>query len=216
MPVSPDRLVELLVGLIAASGAIGAAPRLRVAVDGPPAAAPASLADALVEPLRSRGRPVARVSADSFLRPASLRLEHGRTDADSYRSGWLDVSALQREVLGPFGSRGRFLPSLWDAARDRATRLAPRESPPGAVLIVDGTFLLDRRLAFDVTVHLHLNPDALARRTPADLRWTLPAFDGYDGAGADVVVALSDPAHPAVTVRAGDRSAGSRPYRRAD
>ncbi|MFD5826634.1 uridine kinase, partial [Lentzea sp. NPDC060358] len=51
--------------------------RVRVLVDGAPAAEPGRLADAAVEPLRALGRAVQRVSMEDFLRPASVRLEHG-------------------------------------------------------------------------------------------------------------------------------------------
>ncbi len=222
VPVAPARLADLIANLIdnlidnlherviAGSLVDSLAPsrhgRLRVAVDGSPAAHPGRLADSLVDPLRALGRPAARVSGGDFLRPASVRLENGRTDPDSYRSGWLDAGALQREVLAPFaaGGRagGRFLPTRWDDQRDRATRATPVEAPAGTVLLVDGTFLLDRNLDFDLTVHLSLSVGTLGRRLPEALRWTLPAYAGYDGSErADVVVRLDDVAHPAVLVR---------------
>lgn len=106
----------------------------RVAVDGAPAAGTAELAGALAAELPARGRPVLRVSAAGFWRPASLRLEYGHQDADAYYQLWLDTGALRREVLdpppepsawevppGPRGS-GRALPSLRDPVTDRSTR----------------------------------------------------------------------------------------------
>jgi len=178
-----------------------------VALDGADAADPAGLADALIDPLRLRGRPALRVSTRWYWRPASVRLEHGHQDPDAYYDDWLDAAAVRREVLdrlGP-GGDGRYLPTLWDAARDRATRAAYAVAPPGAVLLLDGPLLLGRGLPFELTVHLRLSPDALARRTPADLLWTLPAFARYEqevrpGEAADVVVRLDDPRHPAVQV----------------
>lgn len=130
-----------------------------------------------------------RWRAGDFLRPASVRLEHGKRDPQAYRSGWLDVAALQREVLEPFRTSGRYLPSLWDEARDRATRATAVDTPAGAVLLVDGTLLLDKGLRFDLTVHLSLTRAALVRQTSAHLQWTLPAYEGYPGAARpDVVV----------------------------
>jgi hypothetical protein len=201
-PISPQRLVAELAERIAA-----AAPDswLRVAVDGAVAAAPQVLADALVDPVRVYGRAVLRVDAADFLRPASVRLEFGRTDPHSYYDGWLDETGLRREVLDPLapGGSGRVLPSLWDAARDRATRAPYVELPPGGVLLVSGPLLLGGQLPFDLTVHLAMSPAALHRRTPPELRWTLPAHARYaaevDPAGfADVVVRLDDPGHPAL------------------
>src|SRR5690349_3547810 len=95
-PVSPDVLVTELADLIDSRPGT---PWLRVAVDGPPPAGPDALADALVDPLRVRGRPVQRVRAADFLRPASVRLERGRTNPDAYYEDWLDVRGLTREVL---------------------------------------------------------------------------------------------------------------------
>lgn len=205
-PISPERLVEELADRIVA---LPGTPWVRVAVDGAPAAGPTELADALAEPLRLRGRPVLRVSADDFLRPASLRLEYGHEDPDSYYDGWLDTGALLREVLAPLdpGGSGRVLPSLWDAAADRATRASYAQLPPGAVLLLDGPLLLGRWLPFELTVHLALTDGALARRTPAGLRWTLPAFARYQeevepAQAADVVVRADDPRHPALVERA--------------
>ncbi|HEV7898969.1 MAG TPA: uridine kinase, partial [Planosporangium sp.] len=57
-PVSPDVLVEELADLVAGAPCD---PWPRVAVDGAPPAGPHELADALVGPLRVRGRPVQRV-----------------------------------------------------------------------------------------------------------------------------------------------------------
>jgi hypothetical protein len=203
-PVTWPVLVDLLVDRVLATPAEAA---VRVAVDGADAARPGALADALVEPLRARGRPVVRVPAAGFLRAASLRLERGRTDPEAYYEVWLDDGALAREVLDPAGpgGSGRVLPSLRDPGIDRATRAAYVDLPPAAVVVVDGPLLLGRWLPFDLTVHLAMSARALARRTPEQMRWTLPAFERYDEEvrpleSADVVVRVEDPRHPALVV----------------
>jgi hypothetical protein len=96
----------------------------RVAFDGAPAARPGDLARRVSGALRIRGRSSLVVGAEGFLRPASLRFEHGHRDPDSYYDGWLDTGALWREVFGHLepGGDGRVLPDLWDPATDRATR----------------------------------------------------------------------------------------------
>lgn len=201
-PIRPELLVQKLADRLAGERA---GRWLRVAVDGPPAAEPGLLADALVDPLRVRGRPAVRVDAAHFLRPASLRYEQGRTNPDAYYLGWLDEAGLRREVLDPAGptGAGRILPSLWNAETDRATRADYLTLPPTGAVIVSGSLLLGGGLPFDVTIHLVLSPDALARRTPVPVRWTLPAFARYvDEVGpstfADVVVRMDDPRHPAL------------------
>ncbi|WP_328953333.1 uridine kinase [Kitasatospora purpeofusca] len=206
-PISPDRLVELLADRIAALPGAGDR-RLRVAVDGAPAARPGELADALVEPLRLRGLPTLRVPAAGFLRPASVRLEYGKQDADAYHDLWLDDGALLREVLDPLepGGSGRVLPSLRDPVTDRATRAPYTELPPGGVLLLDGALLLGRWLPLELTVHLALSPAALERRTPPEDRWTLPAFARYatetvPAEAADLTVRFDDPRHPALVAQ---------------
>jgi hypothetical protein len=200
--ISPALLLEELADRIAA---LGRGTWVRVALDGAAPARPGRLAQDLVDPLRVRGRAALRVSAGDFLRPASLRLEYGRTDPDVYYDAWLDSRALMREVLGPLepGGSGRVLPALWDAERDRASRCEYTALAPGGVLLLDGTFLLGRGLPFEFAVHLSLSPAALARRTAADAAWTLPAYSRYEAEAqplntADVVVRVDDPRHPAV------------------
>jgi hypothetical protein len=190
---------------------------LRVAVDGPELDAPAghrgvagpgALASRLAELLPARGRPAVVVPAEGFYRPASLRLEHGRTDPDARYSDWLDSGALSREVLdraGPGGS-GEYLPALWDVTRDRAARAAYRPAPAGGVLLVPGSLLQGLGLAFDVVVHLRVSAAARRRRTPADQAWALPAFDRYDAevdpaALADAVVLADHADRPALVLQ---------------
>ncbi len=180
-------------------------PWTRVAVDGAPSAGPDRLADALIEPLQVRGNAALHIAAGGFLRAASLRLERGRTNPDAYYEDWLDLRALTREVLAPLGpdGTGRVLPSLWDAAADRATRAGYVQLPPGGVVIVSGALLLGAGLDFDLAVHLAQSPAALARRVDPSLAWTLPAYDRYADEVtpeliADVVVRVDDPNHPAV------------------
>ncbi|WP_432953838.1 uridine kinase [Micromonospora haikouensis] len=201
-PISPDRLVTELTERLVAADPPG---RLRVAVDGAPAAGPDELAAALVDPLRALGRPVLHVRAADFLRPASVRLEFGRTNPDAYYEGWVDEPGLRREVLDPAGpgGSGRVLPSLWDPRTDRASRAGYVTLPPHGVVLVSGALLLGGGLPVDLAVHLELSPAALARRTDPALRWTLPAFARYaeevaPAGFADVVVRVDDPRHPAL------------------
>lgn len=177
-----------------------------MAVDGPDVADPDRLATDVAALLPALGRRAAVVPAAGFLRPASVRLEHGRTDPDARYTDWLDVSALGREVLdrvGP-GGPGDVLPQLWDVLRDRATRAA--RVPVEGVLLVPGALLQGVGLAFDVVVHLRVSAAARRRRTPADQQWELPAFDRYDDevdpvALADAVVLADHADRPALVLQ---------------
>jgi hypothetical protein len=202
-PVSPQVLLGELAQLL---GGFRVGEWVRVAVDGAPPARPEELADALVDPLRTRGRAVLRVRATDFLRPASLRFEHGRTDPDAFYTDWIDVAGLTREVLQPLepGGSGRILPALWDAERDRATRAAYVDLPAGGVLLLDGALLLGRGLPIDFAVHLWLSPAALARQIAEEDRWTLPAYARYadlvaPAEHADVAVRVDNALHPALS-----------------
>jgi hypothetical protein len=182
-------------------------------VDGPEPARPSALAEDVAARLPALGRPAVVVPADGFYRPASLRLEHGRTDPDARYTDWLDVGALAREVLDPVGPGGSgcYLPVLWDLERDRAARARRRPMPAGGVLLVPGSLLQGVGLAFDVVVHLRVGPAARRRMTPSEQAWELPAFDRYDDevdpvALADAVVLADHPDRPALVL--GGRLAG--------
>ena len=205
--VDPPRLPALLAATLTHAAAAQGGP-LRVAVDGADAAGPLALAGALVDPLRVRGHDAVVIDTRTFWRDASLRLEFGREDLESF-TGWLDDAALRREVLdavrapgGPTGA-ATLLPALRDPVTNRSVRAVRREVSPTTVVLVAGALLLGRGLPFDLTVHLALTPGALARRTEGPWQWTLPAFERYQAQarpveGADVVIRMDDPRHPAI------------------
>ncbi|MCX2183077.1 uridine kinase [Streptomyces sp. SKN60] len=178
--------------------------RLKVGVDGAPAAPGGEFAERVAAVLRLRGRSVLVVATDGFLRPKSLRFEYGKQDPDAYYSGWYDTGALWREVFGPLepGGSGRVLPDLWNPVTDRATRSPAVPLPPGGVLLLHGPFLLGHWYPFDLKLHLRLSPGALARRT--EQAWTLPAFARYESEvgpadTADAVIRADDARRPAWT-----------------
>lgn len=202
-PLTPDALAEAIAGRI---GTL-TTPWVRAAVDGAPPARPGRIADAVAEKLKLNGRPVVRVHAADYLRPASLRYEHGRTDPDVFHEEWLDVNALLREVFDPTepGGTGRVLPALWNADTDRAYRADYVTLAEGGVVLLDGALLLGRPLPLDLTVHLHMSAAALARRTADADRWTLPAYNRYEAEtqprlAADMWARADDPDHPALAL----------------
>ena len=193
---SPAEILTRTAAWLAATPGI-----VRVAVDGPPCFEPDAFAADLVEPLNALGRPAVHLRAESFWHDASLRLETGREDWESYLT-WLDAGALRREVLDAAVAAGTYLPSLRDPASNRSTRAAPRVLDPQTVLLVSGTFLLGLGLPFDRVVHLDSSPAGRARRTPDDAAWTLPAFAAYERdvrpAEQAGVVIRSERRHPVV------------------
>jgi hypothetical protein len=196
-PISLSGLAsELADRLLATTG------RVRVAIDGATAVAPGVLAVAIADRLRVAGRFAVHVSTDDFLLPASQRYEFGRTSPESFYEGWRDGAGLRREVLEA-AVDGRVLPALWRTDIDRSARAAYVDLPPDAVVLVSGEFLLGGGLPFDLEVHLEASDAALARRTPADEHWTLPAYTRYrdevmPAEFAHVVVRMEDPRHPAL------------------
>jgi hypothetical protein len=150
--------------------------RTRIAVDGAPPARPERVAQALVDQLQARGRFAIHIRTKDFLRPASIRYELGREEPDSYYERWVDLAALNREVLS---KPGKVLPTLWNAETDRATRAGYVEVPAGGVIVVSGDLLLGAGLDVEMTVHLQMSGLILSRRTPPELAWTLPAYARY-------------------------------------
>ena len=195
-PTSRAALAEEVVELVAARPG-----RVRLVVDGPAPARPGELAAEVATALRARGRATVVVDAADFLRPASVRLEQGRTDPDALLERWLDDAALRREVLDPAapGGTGRVLPRLWNARTDRAYRDDYTALPADGVVALHGALLLGRGLPSELAVHFRMSPAALTRTLGDDLQWTVPAHARHEErAGADLLVLADHPDRPAV------------------
>lgn len=204
-PVSRQRLADELATELAARHR--RQHPLRVALDAPACADLAPVLTLLADRLREAGHPVAVLPARLFYRDAALRWEHGKTDVESFYTGWLDTAALQREVLLPLAADGSYLPSLRDPDSNRSTRAERLRLPPTGIAVITGELLLGGGLSFDTMVHVSVSRQARRRQTPAELQWTLPAHDRYeievDPAGsADLVIRYDDPLRPALLVRA--------------
>ncbi|MDL9947548.1 hypothetical protein QSJ19_18560 [Gordonia sp. ABSL11-1] len=193
-PISPDGLVDLVAGLAADRPG-----RRIVAVDGADAARPVSLAAAVADRLVASGRAASVVAMADFLRPASLRLEFGHADTESYRTIWFDHAAVRREVVDALRSSGQWLPRLWDPLRDRSFRDAPRAAATDQVLVLAGPMLRGSGLAVDATVALVMSEGALRRRTPDTEQWTIPALleNARDAPPPDIEVRYDHPERPA-------------------
>lgn len=191
LPRTPTTLLDDLLARV-----VSLPPRARVLLDG---IGSRQLADGLLPGLLVAGRPGLQVHAETFWRPAGERFTYGAEDAEHFRTGWLDVGTLTREVLT---AGSRCLPALRDVATDRSVRVAPVDVPEAGVVLVDGLFLVG--LPADLTIHVTLSPGALARRGVPG--WQHEAFATYDeevrpGDVADVLVRAEDPRRPAVRFR---------------
>ncbi|UVF77825.1 nucleoside/nucleotide kinase family protein [Gordonia mangrovi] len=197
-PITPERLVEVCADVAER----GAGTRF-VAVDGADAARPVDLADQVAARLAARGRAASVVAMADFLRPASLRLEYGHTDAESYRTLWFDHDAVQREVIDAIDERNSWLPRLWDADRDRSFRDRPPPAPADQVILLAGPLLLGSGLDVDVTVALVMSAGALRRHTPPAAAWTIAALvaAAEDAPAADIEVRYDHPDRPALCIR---------------
>ncbi|MFE5285559.1 hypothetical protein ACFRAQ_11400 [Nocardia sp. NPDC056611] len=194
--LAPDALLELI------AERAGALPGYAVvAVDGADAAEPLRVASGVADVLRTRGRPAEVISLHDFVRPASVRLEYDRDSEFTYRTGWFDYAAVNREVVKSLRDSGRFLPALWNERTDRSARARIRDAAGSTVLFVAGPMLLGRGLDFDLTVFLRMSEGALRRRTDPEQAFTVDGLVEYQREHTerpDILVAWDHPDRPAV------------------
>jgi type I pantothenate kinase len=144
-------------------------------VAGAVAVGKSTIAAALAEELRARGRRVEVVSTDGFLHPNAVLLERGLLD----RKGFPETYDLDR------------LDRLLDAARDGRTPLEvpvysheqydvvaePQQIDRPDVLVVEGIVALQRRFG-DLAVFIDADPDDIER-------WYVARFQDLVAAAAD-------------------------------
>ncbi|MEU1204506.1 hypothetical protein [Nocardia sp. NPDC005825] len=196
--VSPEALLEVVAERAATVRGFAV-----VAVDGADAAEPLIVARGAADLLRGRGRPAEVVSLHDFVRPASVRLEYDRDSEFTYRTGWFDYAAVNREVLTSLRDNGRYLPALWNEHTDRSARARIREAADGTVLFLAGPMLLGRGLDFDLTVALRMSEGALRRRTDPAQMFTVDGLLEFQRERAetpDLLVAWDHPDRPALRV----------------
>lgn len=146
---------------------------VRVGIDGVDCAGKTVLADELVEPLVSLGRPVIRASIDGFHNPRSIRHRRGRTSHIGYYEDSFNHDAIVSLILCPLGPGGnmRFKPAVFDFRTDSPIEGPWRTANKDAVLVFEGIFLHRQELLphwdfsvfvdadFDVTIHRAVRRD---------------------------------------------------------
>lgn len=141
---------------------------IRVAIDGPDAAGKTRLADELVAPLQSQGRPVIRASIDGFHHPARIRHQRGATSPEGYYHDSFNYQALKESLLAPLGPEGsrQYVSAVFDYRTDSALQVPVQVAAVNAVLLFDGVFLLRSELtgAWDFTIFVEAAFETTAAR----------------------------------------------------
>lgn len=217
MRLRREELIHRLAALVLSRRVL---PALRVGIDGPDAAGKTSLADDLARALLDLEQPVVRIGIDGFHRPAAERHRRGSLSPQGYFLDSFDYEALRSLVLDPLdpAGDGRYRRSVFGFRQDSA-RMAPVElAPRGAVLLLDGVFLLreELRACWELSVFVDVSPTESRRRAvvrDADLfgseavlrdrylRRYLPGQEIYRATAhptdvADVVIDNCEPARP--------------------
>ena len=152
---------ELLAGLSTQILAIPSAHPVRVAIDGVDGAGKTTLADELVRPLRDRGREVIRGSIDGFHNSRAVRYQRGRLSPDGYFRDSFDIDALRSVLLDPLGPDGdrHYRLATFDYRCDEPVDSPSLVAAPGAILLLDGVFLLGPQLRshWDHKIFVHVD-----------------------------------------------------------
>lgn len=186
--------------------------RVAVGVDGADPAHPDALAETITELLRVRGRPAAVVRVVDFITPASLRLERGAHDEESFGTSWYDFAAISREVVDALHTQQRWLPRLWDSVSDRSFRDQRRDAADNQVILIAGPMAVRKDLQLDLGIALRMSAAALRRGLPADDHWTIGALLEHQthSPEPDIEVRYDHPDRPAVALSCRVRPAPRR------
>lgn len=166
--------------------------RMIVAIDGPLRSGKTRFADDLGAVLQEKGQRVFRASMERFHRSRAAQDEFGEdTPARYYRYGF-DESALRRVLVEPFrmGGSTAFVTGVFDPSRDAWVEPKWLTGPSDAILVLDGRFVLRRRLADLWDFRIALEGEA---EDPADV---IAYAESDPRVVASVVVDNRDPEHP--------------------
>ncbi|HEX6956012.1 MAG TPA: hypothetical protein VF156_14160 [Agromyces sp.] len=166
--------------------------RVIVAIDGPVRSGKTQLGDDLADVLRERDLAVFRASVEDFHRSREAQADFGPDTPERYFGYGIDESALRRTLIDPFRLAGStaFVTSAFDVVRDAWVEPKWRTGPADAFLVLDGRFLLRRRLRDLWDVRIAIDGDPV---DPADV---IAYAESDPRRHARFVIDLSDPAHP--------------------
>jgi len=160
--------IEKLAGLIAG---IDLGRPVRVGIDGNSCSGKTRLADELIEPVRSHGRPVIRASMDGFHHPADFRRRQGADSPKGYYEDSFDMDAVKDCVLLPLGPDGNrnYQASQFDFRTESEAETGWEKAEANAVLIFEGVFLHRPELVphWDFTVYVEVHPETTLQRALA-------------------------------------------------
>ena len=191
-----------------------------VAIDGMSCIGKTTLAAELSVVVSSAGRDVLRLSYDDFHHPRSVRHRRDRLSAEGYLQDSYDAASLRELVLDPLARGEREVRTAsFDLVEEEPVHLPPVTVAAGAVVVVEGEFLLgpDVGADWDLGVLLVGEPAAVVARalvrdaelgTPEQVRevyvrrylgaWALYEERHQPWDRADLVVDLTAPLTPRV------------------
>jgi uridine kinase len=144
---------------------------VRVAVDGVDGAGKTTFADELGRVLEAHGRPTIRASVDGFHNPRAARYRLGRASPEGFFADSYDYATLRAALLDPLGpgGSGRYRVAAFDHRTDLPVAAPLEQATPGAILVLDGIFLLrpELRSCWDYSIFLEVGFDVSIARGAA-------------------------------------------------
>ncbi|HFU7077598.1 hypothetical protein [Bacillus sp. DU-106] len=155
----------------------------RVGVSGITASGKTTFANELAEEIKKRGLPVTRASIDDFHNPRVIRYANGKESARGYYEDAHDYTAFKERLLMPLGPNGtlQYETISHNLITDMSVHNEPLLATQNMILIVDGTFLLKKDVAylFDYKIFVDTNFE-IARKRGA--KRETEAFGSYEEA----------------------------------
>jgi len=148
---------------------------VRLGIDGVDASGKTTLANELVAPLQSLGRPVVRASIDGYHRPRSERYRLGRQSPEGYFRDSFNLEILISRLLGPLGPGGsrQIVRAVFDYRVDAPVDSIAESVAPNSILVFDGVFLHRPELIgyWDATIYLDVPFDISVLRAAQRDGW---------------------------------------------